>query len=137
MSSCGGIELCLFSLGSLLETLEEMRREEKLIEAIQEARGVPVVLEKDDGTVEEVDILVRDVSGRRMGFRKNRQGEFVPVYASEAPEVRSVQQKLYHRVRQKYVRRVITAELARKGYRIVEEKDVGKDTIRLVARRWS
>ncbi|HDD64572.1 MAG TPA: DUF1257 domain-containing protein [Firmicutes bacterium] len=133
MSALGGIEIVFLATTLLFRTLRELQTESNILKEI----SGEYKLETCDGKIEKVDILVKDNEGTEIGFKKREDGNYyVVIPRAESEEMRKKQEELVNRIRRKYAYNLVKEDLKRKGFTIVEEKEVGKNTIKIVARRW-
>ncbi|HAH19286.1 MAG: hypothetical protein A2Y00_06960 [Omnitrophica WOR_2 bacterium GWF2_43_52] len=92
-----------------------------------------------DGSSHKVEVVIKDPNGRLIGLEKTKKGEyqFVADTKGLTKEQLKKQQVFINKIKQKYAYSKVIAELKKQGYMISEEERVQKNTIRLVARKWS
>ncbi|MBM3249542.1 MAG: DUF1257 domain-containing protein [Candidatus Omnitrophica bacterium] len=92
-----------------------------------------------DGKVHKVDLVIKDEFGKEIGFEKTEQGNYRIVSDSSGLNQNQIrkQQEFVKKIRQRYAYNKVVEELRKQGYTIAEEEKVEKNTIRLVARKWS
>jgi hypothetical protein len=92
-----------------------------------------------DGVIHNVDITIKDPSGREVGLEKTEKGTYRFITDSTGMSEKELkeQKSFLNRIRQRYAYNKITSELKKQGYVIAEEEKVQNNTIRLVARKWS
>ncbi len=92
-----------------------------------------------DGKTQNVDIVVLDPNGKKIGFKKTESGEYQAV--SDAcglnKEQIKKQQDFIKKIRQRYSYNKVIDELKKQGYLITQEEKVQDNTIKIVARKWS
>lgn len=128
MSSGGTIGLCITSLFSLLEAMDDLRL----------AKRQKTTMKLFDGTVCNVDVVVQDDNGRDVGFQKQDDGTYKVIADCEGLDQEQLkkQNEFINKVKRKYAYKMLMGQLKDQGYQVVEEENVGQDTVRLVARRW-
>ncbi len=129
MSSLGGIDLVIWSIGTLCSALKELRLNYERRKSIASTNG----------KICNVDIVVKDRFNRDIGFQKQEDGTYKIIADSSGLTSKQVkeQKKFINNIRRNYSYIMIKEELKKQGYQVVEEKEVRKDTIKLVARRWT
>jgi len=134
MSALGGIEVVFLATALLFRTLRELQIESDILKEIKEEE---YKMETCDGKIEKVDILVKDYEGTTVGFKKREDGIYQAIIPRVGSEVmRKKHEQLVNHIRRRYAYNLVKEDLKRKGFTIVEEKEVGKDTVKIVARRW-
>lgn len=137
MSVCGGIELIILSLVLLQKTLDELNFKVSLKKALKEEKENNIyTIETQDGKIEKVDILVENVEGIKIGFQKQKDGHYRIIPGKVSSENIKKQKKLIGQIKQRYAYNLVKEELKKRGYTIVEEKNIEKNLIKIVARRW-
>jgi hypothetical protein len=138
MSAGGGITLIIWSLELLLKTVEELnflitfKRELEGDRKLKDA----LKIETKDGNFEKVDVLVENDEGIKIGFQKQKNGQYRIISGKVSDELKEKQKKLIGQIKQRYAYNLVKEELAKKGYTVVEEKNLDKNAIKIVARRW-
>jgi hypothetical protein len=138
MSAGGGIILIIWSLELLLKTVEELnflitfKRELEGDRKLKDA----LKIETKDGNFEKVDVLVENDEGIKIGFQKQKNGQYRIISGKVSDELKEKQKKLIGQIKQRYAYNLVKEELAKKGYTVVEEKNLDKNAIKIVARRW-
>lgn len=136
MSALGGIEVCLFGIRMLTDVLSELAQDYAMIKEIESGKNRQYEIVNCNGKKEQVDILVTDSQKQKIGFQKQADGSYRAIASYRNTEQKKHQEKLLNKIRQKYAYKTVMNDLKRKGYNIVEEKNVEDNTIRIVARRW-
>jgi hypothetical protein len=95
-------------------------------------------MQTTDGKIYKVDVIVKDENNRSIGFQKQKDGTYQIIADSSGlnPAQLKKQKEFINKIKQRYAYDKIIRELKNKGYQIVEEKKLEKNTIRLLARRW-
>jgi hypothetical protein len=138
MSAGGGITLIIWSLELLLKTVEELnflitfKRELEGDRKLKDA----LKIETKDGNFEKVDVLVENDEGIKIGFQKQKNGQYRIISGKVSDELKEKQKKLIGQIKQRYAYNLVKEELTKKGYTVVEEKNLDKNAIKIVARRW-
>ncbi|MDD5669080.1 MAG: DUF1257 domain-containing protein [Candidatus Omnitrophica bacterium] len=128
MSSGGGIQLVIYSIQELIKAIEDL----------QLARQEKTRIETETGRIEQVDVVVQDTNGKQVGFQKQKDGSYKVIADSRGltAEQLKKQKEFINSIKRKYAYNMVTQQLQRQGYQIVEEKKVEKQAVKLVARRW-
>jgi hypothetical protein len=92
-----------------------------------------------NGAIHNVDVVVKDASGRQIGFEKTKDGSYRVISDCSGlnKEQEKKQRELINKIRQRYSYNKVVSELKSQGYVIAEEEKIQNNTIRLVARKWS
>jgi hypothetical protein len=109
---------------------------ELLKEAIADLRAALTKqssLETRDGQTHEVDYVVTDAEGSRVGIRVDPRTKRAVLVADGCG---SRAEALAGRIAQRYAYARVTDELRRKGYQLTREQRASDGTIQLVATRW-
>ncbi len=136
VSGCGGIGLTIMSLARLTQALEDLKFQYRVLEEMNQAAETTFEMKTSEGTVERMNVIVRDPEGLEIGFQRQKNGQFRVFTSATAPAIRRQQESVINRIRQKYTYNTVKQQLAARGYSVVEEKEMGDRTIQLVARRW-
>lgn len=128
MSSGGSIGLTMNSLILLIEAIKELN-------AVSQEKAR---MKTSDGIMHNVDVMVKDENNRNIGFEKQKDGSYAVVADSAGLTDQQLkkQNEFINKIRQRYAYNAVLNELKKKGYQLAEEKKEGKNTIKLVARRW-
>ena len=128
MSSGGSFGLCIRSIAELINAISDLNIAYKKIEEMRTT----------DGKIHKVDVVVKDENNRSIGFAKQKDGTYKIIADSAGLNAQQLakQKKFVNKIRRRYAYNKILRELKDEGYEVVEEKEVKKDTISLVARRW-
>jgi hypothetical protein len=107
-----------------------------LVKAIQEiglAREELKQLETSCGETLDVDFVLRNKHGDRIGVKTTANGEthLIPANPERPTAVKSLNQ-----IKQSYARIKVLDELQRKGYRLTKEENLADGTVRMVVQRW-
>jgi hypothetical protein len=88
--------------------------------------------------VVNVDYVLKNESGLKIGIRKTREGKLeLLVDEDELREKEGIELKEFRQqVQQKYSYIKLMDRLKAEGYTVVEEKEEANESIRLVVRRW-
>ncbi len=100
---------------------------------LREANKEIRMLENCQGQKVEVDYVIKNEVGDKIGVRTNQEGnvEFV-VQNDKSPTVKATVDK----VTQAYARLKMLDEVKRKGYKSVKEEKLANGAIRLVVEKW-
>ena len=91
-------------------------------------------LRTEDGRTHDVDLVISDEAGTRVGVRVDKQTGQASFVGHDGRDKRA--SALAHRVAQRYAYSKTLEELKRKGYQITREEKQTDGTIKLVAQRW-
>jgi hypothetical protein len=82
--------------------------------------------------------VVKDSNNRQVGFQKQENGTYKVIADSAGlnPEQLRKQKETINSIKRKYAYNMVVQELNKQGYRVVEEKKLEKDIVKLVARKW-
>ena len=87
------------------------------------------------GQKKNIDILVKLNSSYDIGFARNKDGSYSII--ADWWGVTIVKKESFTRmVNQNYSINMIRREMKKKGYKIVEQKDLENDSIKVVVRKW-
>lgn len=136
MSAACDIGLTIGSLAMLQQALDEIQFSYRVLEELRKGEERLFTLETADGRVEKVNVLVTDPEGIKIGFQRQKNGQYKIITSAVTPAHLQKQKDVVNRIRQRYAYNLVKQELRTRGYAVVEEKDVGNKTIRIVARRW-
>ncbi len=136
MSALCGIELTIESLVLIRKTLDELKLQYSMLEEIGKEREKLFTMEDSEGRIENVNMLITDSFGLKMGLQKQKNGQYRVITSASSHQQLLQQKKIANRIKQRYAYNRIKEELQSKGYSIVEEKKADDNTIRLVARHW-
>jgi hypothetical protein len=109
-------------LGLLFEALREM--------GIKTERTAATADTEQTGKV----VALASLRGRRVGFARDKKGEFHMVGDSEWRIMKD--EALQNKVRQQYSLAVVKRKVAEMSYRIAQVENMEDGSIRLVARHW-
>lgn len=128
MSSGGYFNLAISSIAALIQAIGDLNA------ACQEKAQMKAV----DGTIHNVDVMVKDTNGRDVGFEKQKDGTYVIIADSAGLNQSQLkkQTEFINKIKQRYAYNMVITELKKKGYQVAEEKKVEANTVKLVARRW-
>jgi len=121
---------------NLKKLREEIETDKKLIDILTTQEKTPLLIETDNENVEKVDILIETPDGIKIGFKREKTGEYRIISNKVSEELKEKQKKLINQIKQRYAYNIVKKELEKKGYGIVEEKKLEKNAIKIVARRW-
>lgn len=130
MSSGGSIiALEIRALACLIKSIVDLGIEYKELASMRTA----------DGKIHKVDLVIKDGFGKEIGFEKTAQGNYRIISDTGGLNQAQLkkQQDFVKKIRQRYAYNKVVEELRKQGYTIAEEEKVEKNTIRLVARKWS
>lgn len=88
----------------------------------------------DDGKSHDVDLVVTDEEGARVGVKVDEKTGRARFIAHDCKGTKG--QTLANRIAQRYAYSKAVGELERKGYEITTEKNEADGSIRIVAQRW-
>jgi hypothetical protein len=91
-------------------------------------------LETEDGIRHEVDLVVRDEQGAKIGVKVDEKQGKVRFVGHDGSDRRA--SALAGRVLQRYAYSRVMDDLKRKGYQIAKEERQADGSIKLVAQRW-
>jgi len=91
-----------------------------------------------ENNIREVDYVLKNESGLKLGIRKNKQGKLeILVDEDELREKEGIELKEFkQQVQKRYSYVKLMERLKAEGYTVVEEKEEANESIRLVVRRW-
>jgi len=136
MSALCGIELTIESLVLLRRTLNELKLQHSLLEEMGKEEQKLFKMVDEEGNTELVDIAITGPYGTRMGLQKQKGGGYRVISSASSSSQIQRHKDIANRIKQRYAYNRVKEELSSKGYSVVEEKDIGNKTIKLVARRW-
>jgi hypothetical protein len=90
-------------------------------------------LETTTGEILEVDFVVENKHGDKIGVKQTQSGE-IKLMAADAQSVTAC--KTIDQMRQGYARIKIMEEVKRKGYQLAKEERLADGTVRMVVQRW-
>lgn len=135
MSALCGIELTIESLMLLKKTLDELRIQYSILEELGKEERKLFEMEDENGNIEQVDIVITGPYGSKMGFQKQK-GKGYRIISSASGGQIQMQKDIADRIKSRYAYNRVKEELAQQGYSIVEEKNIGNKTVKILARRW-
>ena len=124
MSAGGGITLIIWSLELLLKTVEELnflitfKRELEGDRKLKDA----LKIETKDGNFEKVDVLVENDEGIKIGFQKQKNGQYRIISGKVSDELKEKQKKLIGQIKQRYAYNLVKEELAKKDTQLLRKK---------------
>lgn len=130
MSNSINVVCLIKSMGLLMQGVKELGL---AVNDLREANKEIRMLENCEGQKVEVDYVIKNEVGDKIGVRTNQEGnvEFV-VQNDKSPTVKETVDK----VTQAYARLKILDEVKRKGYKSVKEEKLANGSIRLVVEKW-
>lgn len=128
MSSGGSIRFVIWSIELLCRTISELKL------TYEEKKAMTT----EDGKIHKVDVLVKDEFDKDIGFEKQKDGTYRIIADSRGLtfQQKQKQKKYINMIKRRYAYNMVTQELKKQGYQIVEEKKLEKDTVKVTARRW-
>jgi hypothetical protein len=135
MSSGGGIDLVIISAVMLFRAIEELKLAHQRVNTMQTEK---LKIQMSTGEKVDVDVVVKDSNNRQVGFQKQENGTYKVIADSAGlnPEQLRKQKETINSIKRKYAYNMVVQELNKQGYRVVEEKKLEKDIVKLVARKW-
>jgi len=88
-----------------------------------------------EGQKKNIDILVKLNSSYDIGFTQNKDGSF-SIIADWWGVTKVKKDDFTRMVNQNYSLNMISREMKKKGYKIVEQKDLEDKSIKVVVRKW-
>ena len=125
MSHTAGISIVVIGMGQLIAAVIECGFD------YQQSRQK---FQVDDGTSHDVDVVVSDESGAKVGVQLDAKTGVAKFIAHDCQGGRG--QALAGKIAQRYAYSQVIGELRRKGYVVGKEEKQPDGTVRLVASRW-
>jgi len=91
-------------------------------------------LETEDGVQHDVDLVVRDEQGAKIGIKVDERDGVMRFVGHDGHDRRA--SALAQRVLQRYAYSRVMEDLQRKGYRIAKDEREADGSIKIVAQRW-
>ena len=125
MSHSAGISIVVVGMGQLIAAVAECG-----FDYLQSRQKFQV----DDGTTHEVDVVVTDQGGAKVGVQLDAKTGEAKFIAHDCKGERG--QAMAGQIAQRYAYSRVVEELRRKGYVVGKEEKQADGTVRLVASRW-
>ena len=125
MSHSAGISIVVVGMGQLIAAVVECGFD------YQQSRQK---FQVDDGTTHEVDVVVSDESGAKVGVQVDAKSGVAKFIAHDCKGGQG--KALAGQIAQRYAYSRVVEELRRKGYVVGKEEKQADGTVRLVASRW-
>ena len=124
---------------NILTQIMELLALKKALDDLKIEYGQAKKMRTCDGVIHNVDVIIKDKSGREIGLEKRKDNtyQFISDAKGLTPTQLKEQKIFLNKIRQRYAYNKILSELKEQGYVIAEEEKVQNNTIRLVARKWS
>lgn len=116
--------------------MNELNLQHEILKELEKDAEHLFEMETTEGTIEKVNILITDPYGLKMGFQKQKDGKYRVITSASSQSRIKQQEKIANAIKQRYAYNRVKEELKVKGYTVVEEKNIGNKTIKIVARRW-
>jgi len=88
-----------------------------------------------NGQKTNIDILIKLNSSYDIGFTRNKEGSY-QITADWWGVTQVKKEDFIRDVKQNYSLNMIRREMKKKGYKLVEQKNLEKNTIKVVVRKW-
>jgi len=126
MSHFTKVQTKIFDKDILISTLKQLKY--RVFEGKLTLKGY-------EGQKKNIDILVKLNSSYDIGFARNKDGTF-SIIADWWGVTKVKEEDFTRMVNQNYSLNMIRREMKKKGYKIVEQKNLENNSIKVVVRKW-
>ncbi len=129
MSNSVEIECLIKSVDFLINSLNELSLANSDLRKLEKEKRL---MQNCHGEKVEVDFLIKNEIGEKIGVRQNKEGNYDFILEKETKTSKETVNKIV----QAYARLKILNDVKNKGYRNVKEEKLPNGSIRIVVEKW-